>query len=139
MIEAEHALFVALRLAGHRGPSNNGLPLLSIDNAPQVFSQIMSPDTSMPYIAASIAVSIDNYKRIAGFDISQNAGIIATLYNLGNAATRAYDLKAINDERATKGLPPQWPQENFYGWFINEKVGDLRKLVDGTLDTASMH
>ena len=24
MIEAEHALFVALRLAGHRGPSNNG-------------------------------------------------------------------------------------------------------------------
>lgn len=28
MIEAEHALFVALRLAGHRGPSNNGQPLL---------------------------------------------------------------------------------------------------------------
>lgn len=28
MIEAEHALFVALRLAGHRGPTNNGLPLL---------------------------------------------------------------------------------------------------------------
>jgi hypothetical protein len=27
MIEAEHALFVALRLAGHRGPSNNGQPL----------------------------------------------------------------------------------------------------------------
>jgi hypothetical protein len=29
MIEAEHALFVALRLAGHRGPSNNALSLLS--------------------------------------------------------------------------------------------------------------
>ena len=28
MIEAEHALFVALRLAGHRGPSNNGQPLV---------------------------------------------------------------------------------------------------------------
>ena len=28
MIEAEHALFVALRLAGHRGPSNDGQPLL---------------------------------------------------------------------------------------------------------------
>jgi hypothetical protein len=33
MIEAEHALFVALRMAGHRGPSNNGLPLLSIPRA----------------------------------------------------------------------------------------------------------
>jgi hypothetical protein len=28
MIEAEHALFVALRLAGHRGPSNTAQPLL---------------------------------------------------------------------------------------------------------------
>ena len=30
MIEAEHALFVALRLAGHRGPSNNGQPLRAL-------------------------------------------------------------------------------------------------------------
>jgi hypothetical protein len=28
MIEAEHALFVALRLAGHRGSLNNAQPLL---------------------------------------------------------------------------------------------------------------
>ncbi len=109
----------------------SGFPLLSIDNAPQVFSQIMSPDASMHYIAASIRISIDNYKRIAGFDISQNAGIVATLYNLGDSATRAQDLKAINDQRAKQGLPPQWPQENFYGWFINEKVGELRRMVNG--------
>ncbi len=117
----------------------SGFPLLSIDDAPQVFAQIMSPDASMHYIAASIRVSIDKYKEIAGFDISQNAGIVATLYNLGDSATRAYDLKALNDERAKKGLDPQFPQENFYGWFINEKVGELRKLVAGTLDTAAMH
>ena len=117
----------------------SGLPLLSIDNAPQVFSQIMNPDASMYYIAASIRLSIDNYKTIAGFDISQNAGIVATLYNLGDSRTRALDLKAINDQRAKKGLPPQWPQENFYGWFVNEKIAELRKLVAGTLDTASMH
>ncbi len=116
----------------------SGLPLLSIDDASQVFAQIMNPDVAMDYIAASIRISIDKYKRIAGFDISQNAGIVATLYNLGDAATRAYDLKLINDGRAKRGQPPQWPQENFYGWFINEKVGDLRKLVAGTLDTAAM-
>ncbi len=69
--------------------AKSGLPLLSIDDAPQVFSQIMNPDASMYYIAASIRVSIDNYKQIAGFDISQNAGILATLYNLGDSATRA--------------------------------------------------
>ncbi len=109
----------------------SGLPLLSIDNAPQVFAQIMSPDASMYYIAASIRVSIDNYRRVAGFDISKNAGIIATLYNLGDSRTRATDLKTINDARAKKGLPPQFPKENFYGWFINEKAGDLRKLVNG--------
>ena len=109
----------------------SGLPLLSIDNAPQVFAQIMNPDASMNYIAASIAVSIDNYKRIAGFDISQNPGIIATLYNLGDSRTRAIDLKILNDQRAKQGLAPQWPQENFYGWFINEKANDLRRLVDG--------
>ena len=117
--------------------SKSGLPLLSIDNAPQVFSQIMNPDTSMPYIAASIRISIDNYKRFGGFDISQNAGIIATLYNLGDSATRAADLKALNDQRAQQGLPPQFPQENFYGWFINEKIADLRKLVGG--DAAQLH
>lgn len=116
----------------------SGFPLLSIDNAPQVFSQIMSPDASMHYIAASIRVYIDSYKNIAGFDLSQNAGLLATLYNLGDAVTRATDLKKLNDQRAAKGLPPQYPQENFYGWFVNEKLADLRKLVDGTLDTASM-
>ena len=114
----------------------SGLPLLSIDNASQVFSQIMSPDASMYYIAASIRVSIDNYKSIAGFDISQNAGILATLYNLGDSRTRALDLKAVNDERAKKGLPPQWPQENFYGWFVNEHVAELRTVVDGTYKAA---
>ncbi len=117
----------------------NGFPLLSIDDAPQVFSQIMSPDASMYYIAAALRMSIDSYRKYADFDISQNAGIVATLYNLGDAATRAQDLKAVNDQRAKQGLPPQFPQENFYGWFINEKIDDLRKLVAGTLDTASMH
>lgn len=107
----------------------SGLPLLSIDDAPLVFQQIMSPDTSIAYIAASIRVSIDNYKRIAGFDISQNAGLTATLYNLGDSTTRAGNLKAANDLLVKQGKPPKYPQENFYGWFINDKVGELRALL----------
>ncbi len=107
----------------------SGLPLLSIDNAPQVYQQIMNPDTNIHYIAAEIRASIDEYKKVAGFDISQNPGLTATLYNLGHSASRAAELRALNDARVAKGQPPQYPQENFYGWFINEKLPDLRKLL----------
>ena len=115
------------------------MPLLSIDDAPLVFQQIMSPDTSIAYIAASIRVSIDNYKRIAGFDISRNAGLTATLYNLGDSATRAANLKAANDALAKQGKPPMYPQENFYGWFINDKVSELRTLVGESGGVANAH
>jgi len=107
----------------------SGLPLLSIDHASEAYAQIMNPDTSLHYVAAEIRVSIDMYKKIAGFDISKNPGLTATLYNLGDAATRARELKAINDDRKAKGLPPQYPSENFYGWFVNSKEAELRKLL----------
>jgi hypothetical protein len=106
-----------------------GLPLLSINDPAEVYEQIMSPDTSLDYVAANIRVSIDMYKRIAGFDISQNPGITATLYNLGDAATRARELKAENDQRAAQGKPPLYPQENFYGWLVNDKEAELRALL----------
>ena len=83
--------------------AKNGLPLLSIDDASAVYQQIMNPDTSVYYMAALIKVEIDTYKRIAGFDISKNPGITATLYNLGNAASRARELKAINDNAQGQG------------------------------------
>jgi hypothetical protein len=106
-----------------------GLPLLSINEPAEVYEQIMSPDTSLDYVAANIRVSIDMYKRIAGFDVSQNPGITATLYNLGDAATRARELKAENDKRAAQGKPPLYPQENFYGWLVNDKEAELRALL----------
>ena len=89
----------------------------------------MNPDTSLLYVAANIRVSIDMYKRIAGIDISKNPGVTATLYNLGDAATRARESRAVNDARATKGQPPVYPQENFYGWLVNDREAELRKLV----------
>jgi hypothetical protein len=109
--------------------AKSGRPLLSVDNAPQVYQEIMNPDDAVIYIAANIRVSIDLYRNIAGFDISKNPGLTATLYNLGDAATRARQLKAINDQRKAKGDQPLFPQENFYGWFVNEKADELRKLL----------
>ena len=67
-------------------------------------------------------------EKIAGFDISQNPGITATLYNLGNPEARAYALKAENDKRRAAGLEPKLPEENYYGWLVNEKLPELQAL-----------
>ena len=49
----------------------------------------MDPDLTLPYVAATLRNRIDAYRDIAGFDISQNPGITATLYNVGNPEARA--------------------------------------------------
>ena len=66
--------------------------------------------------------------EIAGFDISQNPGLTATLYNLGNPEERANALKAENAGRKSQGLEPRMPEENYYGWLVNEKLPELQSL-----------
>lgn len=109
--------------------ARSGLPLLDMNRANEVYEAVMNPDKTLHYMAATIRVSIDLYRNIAGFDVSQNPGVTATLYNLGEAATRARELKAKNDARRKKGQPPVYPEENFYGWLVNDRIDDLRKLL----------
>ena len=90
-----------------------------------VYETIMDPDKTLPYIAAVIKTSIDAYKDVAGFDISGNPGLTATLYNLGDPEGRANALRVRNG--GTKG-GTEIPQENYYGWFVNEKIDDLKAL-----------
>ena len=89
----------------------------------------MEPDSSLIYMAAVLRHSIDAYRSIAGFDISKNPGLTATLYNLGNVTIRAHNLKSKNKKRRASGKKPLLPQENYYGWLINEKQSDLRGLL----------
>jgi hypothetical protein len=89
----------------------------------------MDPDKSLNYMAALIKSDIDAYRDIAGFDISGNPGLTATLYNTGEAEERAAALAAENKKRRAQGLAPQFPRENYYGWLINARVDDLRKLL----------
>ncbi|MCU0831752.1 MAG: DUF1402 family protein [Rhizobiaceae bacterium] len=98
--------------------SVSGLPKLDAKNARKVYETIMDPDLTLPYIAAVIRTSIDAYKSIAGFDISANPGLTATLYNLGDPVGRAQALKRRG------GVP----EVNYYGWFVNEKQADLEAL-----------
>ncbi|MIL09673.1 DUF1402 family protein, partial [Salmonella enterica subsp. enterica] len=106
----------------------SGLPKLDAGNPNAVYDTIMDPDKSLPYMAATIRKSIDAYKQIAGFDISKNPGVTSTLYNLGNPEARAYALKQDNDKRNAAGQQPRFPEENYYGWLVNDKLPELEAL-----------
>lgn len=105
----------------------SGYPKLDESDASGVYSAIMDPDKSLAYMAASIRMSIDDYKRIAGMDISKNPGVTATLYNVGDPAERAAALAAKNRGRAAGDIV--LPEENYYGWLINDKLEELRRLL----------
>ncbi|PTE10411.1 DUF1402 family protein [Mesorhizobium helmanticense] len=106
----------------------SGLPKLDVGDPNAVYKTIMDPDLTLSYVAATIRKSIDAYKDIAGFDISDNPGITATLYNVGNPEQRAYALKAANDKRRAAGEPEKLPEENYYGWLVNDKLPELKAL-----------
>ena len=106
----------------------SGLPQLDAGDPNKVYETIMDPDLTLPYVAATLKTSIDTYRSIAGFDISQNPGLTATLYNVGNPEARARALKRENEERAARGEAPRLPEENYYGWLVNEKLPELQAL-----------
>lgn len=105
-----------------------GLPKISAGDPQEVYRTIMDPDLTLLYVAATLREAIDAYRDIAGFDISQNPGITATLYNLGDARGRAESLRADNEALTAIGEPPRLPAENYYGWLVNEKLADLQAL-----------
>ncbi len=106
----------------------SGLPKLDVRDPNQVYKTIMDPDLTLPYVAATIRHSIDAYRQIAGFDISGNPGLTATLYNVGDPEGRAQALKAENARRKAAGEAPKLPQENYYGWLVNDKLDELKAL-----------
>jgi hypothetical protein len=106
----------------------SGLPKLDVSDPNAVYKTIMDPDLTLSYVAATLKKSIDSYKSIAGFDISGNPGISSTLYNIGNPEQRAYALKAENERRQAAGEPQKLPEENYYGWLVNDKLLELRAL-----------
>jgi len=106
----------------------SGLPRLDAGNPNQVYETIMDPDLTLPYVAATLKTSIDAYREIAGFDISGNPGITATLYNVGNPEQRAYALRTENRKRLSDGQELKVPEENYYGWLVNDKLAELKAL-----------
>jgi hypothetical protein len=106
----------------------SGLPILNASDGKEVYRTIMDPDLTLPYMAATLKNSIDAYQRIAGFDISGNPGLTATLYNTGDPEARARALASDNEARRAAGEAERMPEENYYGWLVNEKLGELKTL-----------
>ncbi|PTM95997.1 DUF1402 family protein [Mycoplana dimorpha] len=102
----------------------SGYERLDEKNASGVYQAIMDPDISLAYMAAALRHSIDAYKQIGGVDISGNPGITATLYNVGDPDARA---SAFARRRAED--PTAWPEENYYGWLVNDKLAELQGLL----------
>lgn len=108
--------------------SISGQQRLSHANPQEVYRTIMDPDLTLPYIAATLKKGIDTYREIAGFDISDNPGITATLYNLGNPEARARTLANENEVRKARGEAVRLPRENYYGWLVNARLDELSAL-----------
>ncbi len=102
----------------------SGYERLDENDAAGVYKAIMDPDISLAYMAAAIRRSIDAYRKIAGVDISKNPGLTATLYNIGNPDARAAAFAA----RRASG-EATWPEENYYGWLINDRLAELQGLL----------
>lgn len=107
----------------------SGLPKLDHRDPQQVYRTIMNPDITLAYVAATLRKAIDLYATVAGFDISENPGITATLYNLGDVEARAARLAADNRLRRKQGGAPRWPVENYYGWLVNDRLDELEALL----------
>ena len=106
----------------------SGLPKLNAAEPSKVYETIMDPDMTLAYVAATLKKSMDAYRNIAGFDISSNPGITSTLYNIGLPEARASALKADNAKRRASGQAERMPEENYYGWLVNDRIADLEAL-----------
>ncbi|MEI2384291.1 DUF1402 family protein [Breoghania sp. JC706] len=102
----------------------SGFPKLKPADALAIYQAAMDPDKSLHYMAAVIQDAIEAYKDVAKVDISANPGITATLYNVGAPWERA-----MRYNRARQQGKARWPEENYYGWLVNDRLDDLRALL----------
>jgi len=102
----------------------SGIARLDENDAAGVYKAIMDPDISLAFMAGVLRKAIDDYRTVAGMDISKNPGVTATLFNVGNSLQRARALAARNAGAGS----PVWPEENYYGWLVNDRLSELKAL-----------
>jgi hypothetical protein len=112
-------------------PELPAMDLRTPEDMDEVYKTILSPEKVVHYVAAMVWLSVESYKTVANFDIRGNPGVVATLYNLGGEYRRATELYRGNVNRLRGGQMAIYPEENFYGWWINDRIEDLREFLRG--------
>ncbi|WP_208976460.1 DUF1402 family protein [Polycladidibacter hongkongensis] len=102
----------------------SGFSPLNLDQPKEIYRRVMDPQTSLHYTAATLKMAIRAYLRHANTDISKNPGITATLYNLGSP-----QMRAVAFAKRKRKSPSALPQENYYGWLVNDRIEDLEALL----------
>ncbi|HUF89131.1 MAG TPA: DUF1402 family protein [Gemmatimonadota bacterium] len=92
----------------------------------EVLSALTTVSGSLEYAAALLAQSRRAYARIAGLEIGDNPGVMATLYHLGAPTVRARRLAA----RESGSVPVEMPQVNFYGAWVNLHAEEIARLLE---------
>lgn len=111
----------------------SGFDELSLDNPEQIYDAILNPQISIHYVAANNRIAINLYKQYANFDISQNPGVVATLYNLGREYQKANELFDRTLDSIGKTGTAAYPQVNYYGWFINSREVEIRNTYEAAV------
>lgn len=106
------------------------IPRIEYYEHKRLYQAVLNPEVTIHYICATIYLEKKYYKEIAGFDISKNMGIIATLYNIGNEKKHAQMLFEENRRKIGISEDILFPEENFFGWFVNEHSREIKEYFD---------
>lgn len=107
----------------------SGFPYLTVEDPTAIYEAILNPRSAVHYVAANIVVSLEIYRKYASFDISQNIGVVATLYNLGKEKQFASNRYRETLQALKRGEELKVPVESYYGFIINEKESEIRRFL----------
>jgi hypothetical protein len=110
--------------------SGGKFPRVTIDDMPAVQRMVSELEPTVHIIAATLGRSIYAYRKYARIDISQNLGLLASIFNLGYEVQRATKLMQANDWAKVENY--KLPRENYFGYFANEHEKEIRALVNET-------
>ena len=97
-----------------------------------------SPTKEKVPSAALLAEARSAYRDLAGFDIAENPGVLATLYQLGSPTVRARRLAEENEARRARGERIQPPQVNAYGAFVNRHADQIAAILGAAAAPAEL-
>ncbi len=98
-------------------------------NSHQAYSDILTNERVVYYTAATIKKSIQAYAQIARFDISNNPGVVATLYNIGNERFHAKNRQRDNLRRIQNNQSLSTPESNSFGRWVLQNQGIIREAI----------